>query len=53
MKQYIISLVLLIGAPVAFPTSHANAQSQGEMKPASGKRLREGRCRTQQHVCGT
>jgi len=53
MKQYIISLVLLIGAPVAFPTSHANAQSQAEMKPASGKRLREGRCRTQQHVCGT
>ena len=31
MKQYIISLVLLIGAPVAFPTSHANAQSQAEM----------------------
>jgi len=31
MKQYVISLALLIAAPVAFPTSHANAQSQAEM----------------------
>ena len=31
MKQYVISLALLIAALVAFPTSHANAQSQPEM----------------------
>jgi hypothetical protein len=31
MQQYIISLALLIAAPVALPTSHANAQSQAEM----------------------
>jgi hypothetical protein len=34
MKQYVISLVLLIAALVAFPTSNANAQSQAEMNKA-------------------
>ena len=37
MKQYIIGLVLLIAAPVAFPTSHANAQSQAEMNRQAAK----------------
>ena len=37
MKQYIIGLVLLIAAPVAFPTSHANAQSQVEMNRQAAK----------------
>ena len=37
MKQYIISLVLLIAAPVALPTSHANAQSQAEMNRQAAK----------------
>ena len=37
MKQYIISLVLLIAAPVALPTSHANAQSQAEMNHQAAK----------------
>src|SRR5713101_9883340 len=37
MKQYVISLALLIAAPVAFPTSHANAQSQAEMNRQAAK----------------
>jgi uncharacterized protein YecT (DUF1311 family) len=37
MKQYVISLVLLIAALVAFPTSHANAQSQAEMNRQAAK----------------
>jgi uncharacterized protein YecT (DUF1311 family) len=37
MKQYIISLALLIAALVAFPTSHANAQSQAEMNRQAAK----------------
>jgi uncharacterized protein YecT (DUF1311 family) len=37
MKQYVIRLVLLIAAPVAFPTSHANAQSQAEMNRQAAK----------------
>ena len=37
MKQYIISLALLIAAPVALPTSHANAQSQAEMNHQAAK----------------
>jgi len=31
VKQYINTLVVLIAAPLAFPASHANAQSQSEM----------------------
>ena len=37
MKQYIISLVLLIAALVALPTSHANAQTQAEMNRQAAK----------------
>jgi len=37
MKQYVISLALLIAALVAFPTSHANAQSQAEMSRQAAK----------------
>jgi len=37
MKQYIITLVLLIAALVAFSTSHANAQSQAEMTRQAAK----------------
>ena len=37
MKQYEIGLVLLIAALVAFPTSHANAQSQAEMNRQAAK----------------
>jgi uncharacterized protein YecT (DUF1311 family) len=37
MKQYVISLALLIAALVAFPTSHANAQSQAEMNRQAAK----------------
>jgi len=37
MQQYIISLALLIAAPVALPTSHANAQSQAEMNRQAAK----------------
>jgi len=37
MKQYIISLALLIAALVALPTSHANAQSQAEMNRQAAK----------------
>jgi len=37
MKQYLISLALLIAALVAFPTSHANAQSQAEMNRQAAK----------------
>jgi uncharacterized protein YecT (DUF1311 family) len=37
VKQYIISLALLIAALVAFPTSHANAQSQAEMNRQAAK----------------
>jgi len=37
MKQYVISLALLIAALVAFPTSHANAQSQPEMNRQAAK----------------
>jgi len=37
VKQYIIGLVLLIAALVAFPTSHANAQSQAEMNRQAAK----------------
>jgi flagellar biosynthesis protein FliP len=42
MQQYIISLALLIAAPVALPTSHANAQSQAEMN----RQAHEGTTRT-------
>ena len=37
MKQYVISLVLLIAALVALPTSHASAQSQAEMNHQAAK----------------
>ncbi len=37
MKQYVISLALLIAALVAFLTSHANAQSQAEMNRQAAK----------------
>jgi uncharacterized protein YecT (DUF1311 family) len=37
MKQYVISLALLIAALVALPTSHANAQSQAEMNAQARK----------------
>ena len=37
MKQYVISLALLIAALVAFPPSHANAQSQPEMNRQAAK----------------
>jgi uncharacterized protein YecT (DUF1311 family) len=37
MKQYVISLALLIAALVAFPPSHANAQSQPEMNGQAAK----------------
>jgi uncharacterized protein YecT (DUF1311 family) len=37
MKQYLISLALLIAALVAFPTSHAHAQSQAEMNHQAAK----------------
>ena len=37
MKQYVISLALVIAALVAFPTSHANAQSQAEMNRQAAK----------------
>jgi uncharacterized protein YecT (DUF1311 family) len=37
MKQYVISLALLIAVSVAFPTSHANAQSQAEMNHPAAK----------------
>jgi uncharacterized protein YecT (DUF1311 family) len=37
VKQYIITLVVLIAALVAFPTSHANAQSQAEMNRQAAK----------------
>jgi uncharacterized protein YecT (DUF1311 family) len=37
MKQYVISLVLLIAALVALPTSNANAQSQAEMNCQAAK----------------
>ena len=37
MKQHVISLALLIAVPVAFPTSHANAQSQAEMNHQAAK----------------
>jgi uncharacterized protein YecT (DUF1311 family) len=37
VKQYIISLALLIAALVAFPTSHANAQTQAEMNRQAAK----------------
>ena len=37
MKQYVISLALLIAALVAFPASHANAQSQAEMNRQAAK----------------
>ena len=37
MKQYVTSLALLIAALVAFPTSHANAQSQAEMNRQAAK----------------
>ena len=37
MKQYVISLALLIAALVAFPTSHANAQTQAEMNRQAAK----------------
>jgi uncharacterized protein YecT (DUF1311 family) len=37
VKQYVISLALLIAAPVALPTSHANAQSQAEINHQAAK----------------
>jgi uncharacterized protein YecT (DUF1311 family) len=37
MKQYIVSLTLLITALVAFSTSHTNAQSQSEMNRKAAK----------------
>jgi uncharacterized protein YecT (DUF1311 family) len=37
MKQYVISLALLIAASVALPTSHANAQTQAEMNRQAAK----------------
>jgi uncharacterized protein YecT (DUF1311 family) len=37
MKQYVISLALLIAALFAFPTSHDNAQSQAEMNRQAAK----------------
>ena len=37
MKQYVISLALLIAVLVAFPTSHANAQTQAEMNRQAAK----------------
>ena len=37
MKQYVISFGLLIAVPVAFPTSHANAQNQAEMNRQAAK----------------
>ena len=37
MKQYVISLALLIAALLAFPTSHANAQSQAELNHQAAK----------------
>src|SRR5438874_6209878 len=37
MKQYLTSLALLIAALVAFPTSHANAQSETEMNRQAAK----------------
>ena len=37
MKQYLISLALVIAALVAFSTSHANAQSQPEMNRQAAK----------------
>ena len=37
MEQYVISLALVIAALVAFPTSHANAQSQAEMNRQAAK----------------
>ena len=37
MKQYVISLALLIAVLVAFPTSDANAQSQAEMNNQAAK----------------
>jgi uncharacterized protein YecT (DUF1311 family) len=37
MKQYVISLALLIAALVAFPAGHANAQSQAEMNYQAAK----------------
>jgi hypothetical protein len=40
MKQYVISLALLIAALVALPTSHANAQSQPEMNRQAAKTSR-------------
>jgi len=39
MKQYVISLALLIAALVAFPTSHANARSQPEINRQAAKDL--------------
>jgi uncharacterized protein YecT (DUF1311 family) len=37
MKQHVISLALLIAAPVALPTSHASAQTQAEMNHQAAK----------------
>jgi|SRR5205823_12442706 len=37
MKQFVIRLALLIAALVAFPTSHANAQSQAKMNRQAAK----------------
>ncbi len=37
MKQYLTSLALVIAALVAFPASHANAQSQAEMNRQAAK----------------
>jgi len=37
MKQYVTSFALVIAALVAFPTSHANAQSQAEMNHQAAK----------------
>ena len=39
VKQYVISLALLIAALVAFPTSHANARSQPELNRQAAKDL--------------
>ncbi len=37
MKQYLTSLALVIAALVAFPASHANAQSQAGMNRQAAK----------------
>ena len=37
MKQYVTSFALVIAALVAFPTSHAKAQSQAEMNHQAAK----------------